>query len=410
LLCAALATPLQVPAQSSSERSSPAVLKAFKSVVAKPSESTVRVLHDGREVGLGTIVAPDGWIVTKASLLSPSKVSVRLKNGKTFDAKLTGLEDKHDLAMLKIDAKGLSPIQWVSNATTPEPEEPPAPGDFVASPGIGDLPVAIGVVSVASRKPSPGELRLMSPDPNAGFLGVFIENGKGGPSVKVQPKGPAEKGGLKNFDIILTVNGAPVADSEALMSTIQKYKPSDVLTMNVKRGEEKVTLKVTLGRRPASMFDRSDKMNQMGSELSKRRGGFPVILQHDTVIKPGDCGGPLVNLDGKAIGINIARAGRTESYAIPAEAVLSLMSDLKSGKLAPREPTPEEKVAELNEIIKKSRTDLTEAEARLNKGKLAEKEARELKSKIRGLRERINDLGEELEALNDPTRKSEQKK
>jgi serine protease Do len=42
-----------------------------------------------------------------------------------------------------------------------------------------------------------------------------------------------------------------------------------------------------------------------------------------------------VDLEGRVIGINIARAGRTESYAIPADIVTSLLEPLKSGKLAP---------------------------------------------------------------------------
>ena len=46
-----------------------------------------------------------------------------------------------------------------------------------------------------------------------------------------------------------------------------------------------------------------------------------MILQHDSVLKPSECGGPLVDLDGKVVGINIARAGRTETYAIPSEVV-----------------------------------------------------------------------------------------
>ena len=77
----------------------------------------------------------------------------------------------------------------------------------------------------------------------------------------------------------------------------------------------------------------------LGSELSLKRTGFPTILQHDTVIKPKDCGGPLVDLDGKTVGINIARAGRTETYAIPAEDIQKLLPDLKSGKLAPKDNT-----------------------------------------------------------------------
>ena len=48
--------------------------------------------------------------------------------------------------------------------------------------------------------------------------------------------------------------------------------------------------------------------NQMGSELSEKRTGFPTYFQHDTVIKPKDCGGPVCDLEGHVLGINIARA------------------------------------------------------------------------------------------------------
>ena len=48
-----------------------------------------------------------------------------------------------------------------------------------------------------------------------------------------------------------------------------------------------------------------------------------------------DCGGPLVDLSGKVIGINIARAGRTETYALPADVVQALLGPLENGKLAP---------------------------------------------------------------------------
>ena len=90
---------------------------------------------------------------------------------------------------------------------------------------------------------------------------------------------------------------------------------------------------------------RSDIQNRMGSALSNRRGGFPKILQHDTVLNPPDCGGPLVDLDGKAVGINIARAGRVESYTIPGEAITPLLADLQSGKLAPKTEPVEKKVS-----------------------------------------------------------------
>ncbi|MEX2027294.1 MAG: S1C family serine protease, partial [Pirellulaceae bacterium] len=62
-------------------------------------------------------------------------------------------------------------------------------------------------------------------------------------------------------------------------------------------------------------------------------------IQHDTVLKPSECGGPIVDLSGKVVGINIARGGRVESYALPATLVRSLLPDLMSGKLNPNPQT-----------------------------------------------------------------------
>ena len=46
------------------QKSSPAVLNAFRPVVAKPTQSTVRVQCGGKDVALGTVIGPDGWVLT----------------------------------------------------------------------------------------------------------------------------------------------------------------------------------------------------------------------------------------------------------------------------------------------------------------------------------------------------------
>ena len=40
----------------------------------------------------------------------------------------------------------------------------------------------------------------------------------------------------------------------------------------------------------------------------------------------------MVTLNGQAVGINIARAGRTESYIMPADLLTKVLDDLKGGK------------------------------------------------------------------------------
>jgi serine protease Do len=310
-------------------RNSPAVTAAFKNVVAKPSESTVRIFSDEAEAALGTIVTADGWIISKASELRGNLVC-KLKDGRSFKARLVGIEDNYDLAMLKIEARGLRPIEWRSSKTAEV-------GSWVAAPSPGAEPAAFGVVSVGTRKPSRGEMPRTAPKENSGYLGVLLEESDDGPTIgRVTPGSPAEKAELKEGDIVLAVSGRLMRTRERLIATIQTLRPGQVVSVKIKRGEDEKELKVKLERFPLNMLSRGERMNMMGSELSHRLGGFPLILQHDLLIKPSDCGGPLVDLDGKTVGINIARAGRTESYAVPAEAVQGLLADLQSGKLAPK--------------------------------------------------------------------------
>jgi S1-C subfamily serine protease len=132
-------------------------------------------------------------------------------------------------------------------------------------------------------------------------------------------------------------------------------------------------------------MDRGVIQNNMGSKLSDRRTGFPNILQHDTVLRPEDCGGPLVELDGKAVGINIARAGRTESYAIPSDVVRTLVPELKSGKLAPKpvaapDPTVKKKLTELEAAVKRAEQQLADLEKKSTAARDILKKAEEAKN------------------------------
>src|SRR5437660_723830 len=55
-------------------------LAAFREVVAPARRSTVRVLCEGKDVALGTVVGADGWVLTKASELKGKPVC-RLADG-----------------------------------------------------------------------------------------------------------------------------------------------------------------------------------------------------------------------------------------------------------------------------------------------------------------------------------------
>jgi len=394
-------TPSLYAQRSAPGRNTVGVLAAFKEVVARPSLSTVRVLCEGTETALGTVVSPDGWILTKWSDLK-SNIVCKLKDGRQFRARVVGVEEKYDLAMLKIEASGLQAIEWRSDSSEV--------GDWVASTSNAVEPAAIGVVSVASRQPNRFEMGPVAPPSNSGFLGIQLrDEEEGGPIVGViTPGSAAEKAGLKVGDVVLRVAGKKIPTAEQLVATIQRFKPA-VIALKVRRGNDELELKATLAKRPNELFNRGDRMNQMGSELSRKRNGFPFILQHDTVLKPKDCGGPLVDLDGKAVGINIARAGRTESYAIPAKNLLSLRSDLKWGKLAPKEDRDETRIAELEGIQKQLRADLAKGEKEMKEiladKKDAAKEKTDLERALALIRKKIETNQTALDQLRkDPTK------
>lgn len=294
---------------------------AFADTVAAAAKATVRVLCDGKPAALGTVVDADGFVLTKASELTGEKIECKLADGKTYVASVVGAHADTDLAMLKIDAKGLPAVSWGKGDA--------AVGQWLASAGTGKEPLAVGVVSVPKRAipKQPGALgiRRDENDPTAKIAQVY-------------PKSAAEGAGLKAGDIIIQLDGKKVETFEQLATTVRQHGPGDVLKLRVKRGEEEFDVSVELS--PQSVLpmlgdNRGNIQNTMGGKLSTRRYGFASVIQHDTVLKPEDCGGPVVGLDGKVVGINIARGGRVESYALPVDVIQPLLANLKSGKLAP---------------------------------------------------------------------------
>ncbi len=79
--------------------------------------------------GSGFILTQDGYIVTNYHVVEDaSSISIQLRNGDTFSARLVGGEAENDVAVLKVDAQGLTPVRLGTS------------GDLV----VGEPVVAIG--------------------------------------------------------------------------------------------------------------------------------------------------------------------------------------------------------------------------------------------------------------------------
>ncbi|WP_146401547.1 S1C family serine protease [Pseudobythopirellula maris] len=307
--------------------SGPHVRSAFEETVAEASKATVGVYGSGRRVALGGVVGPDGWVLTKASRLS-GPLTCKLRDGRELDARVVGVDREWDLAVIKIDAKGLDTLD-LSSPVSSRSDSELLPGDWVATVGSGRAPVAVGVVSVAPRP-----IRHQR-----GVLGVRMDLGDGQSGARIVEvyKGTgADEAGVESGDLIVAIEGVEIASNEQLSSEVQRFNPGDQIAVALVREGRRLVVYATLSERfTPGPNNRSQLQNEMGGKLSRRRHGFPTAMQHDTVLRPIDCGGPLVDLDGRVVGFNLARSGRTESYAAPVDVVRDRLFDLMSGRLAP---------------------------------------------------------------------------
>jgi len=62
--------------------------------------------------------------------------------------------------------------------------------------------------------------------------------------------GPADKAGVKPGDVLVEVNGKPVADPQGMLNLIAALEPGSTARLKLKRREKDVELNVTVGRRP----------------------------------------------------------------------------------------------------------------------------------------------------------------
>ena len=61
--------------------------------------------------GSGFILTDDGYILTNYHVIEDSSsITVSLYNGETYDADLIGYDESNDIAVLKVDAEGLTPV------------------------------------------------------------------------------------------------------------------------------------------------------------------------------------------------------------------------------------------------------------------------------------------------------------
>ena len=323
-------------------------LQALEPVMKKNPGVTALVTVDGKLAALGTVISANGRILTKNAETDEGELTVKL-GGEEYEAKVLKRFPQRDLALLKIDAKNLRSVRFQI--------EEPALGSILTASGAENEPLGIGLLSVPGRAMS-----------KIGFIGIQAAEGDGGVLIaRLVSGGAAEQAGLNENDIITSLDNEKVDDPISFGGLIRGRKAGEEVRVGYLREGEPGELKVTLKERKIRDSVQDDpRMKLSLGRLSEKTGGYPDVIQHDIPLPPELCGGPLFNLKGRCIGVNVSRAGRTKTYAIPADEIVELLN-MKAA------PKPESKVAvkrapskkETLEAIKAIRESMKQIESRL---------------------------------------------
>ena len=269
-----------------------------------------------RGEGSGFIVDPEGYILTNHHLVpGPGRIRVRLADRRELPARLVGSDPSTDLALLKLEARGLPTVRlgdsdhlrvgdWVCAIGNPlEFDHTVTVGvvsslgrkiwnksfdayiqtDAAINPGNSGGPLvnrhgeAVGIsAAVSSEAQGIGfavpinvaravlvQLRDRG-RVERGYLGIELQeldpdlarmiglaDTRGALVLDVQAGEPAARAGLKRWDVIKTVSGQPIQDGDGLVRTISALRPGTEVRLGVIRDGRPLSLTAQLDERSA---------------------------------------------------------------------------------------------------------------------------------------------------------------
>ncbi|MFZ5568728.1 MAG: S1C family serine protease [Pseudomonadota bacterium] len=267
-------------------------------------------------LGSGVVVAAQGFILTNNHVVDGAdEIAVMLPGGKVAEARVVGTDPETDLAVLRVDAKGLQPITFADPASVQIGDIVLAVGDPF---GVGQT-VTQGIVSATGRNRlgintfenfiqtdaaiNPGnsggalvdtsghlvgintaiysrsggsqgigfaipvslarqvmEQIIATGRVSRGWLGVSARDvihettgaAAGAALVAVQRGGPAERAGLRAGDTVVSINGKEIGDTAALINETAALAPGTRAQFKVLRERKAMALAVELGQRPVT--------------------------------------------------------------------------------------------------------------------------------------------------------------
>jgi len=313
----------------------------------------------GRGMGSGFIISADGYVLTNHHVIDGAEtVKVKLSDRREFDAKVVGSDQQYDVALLKIDAKGLPTVR-VGDSNTLKP------GQWVVAIGSPfglDHSVTAGIVSATGRSNPYAEQRYVP------FIqtDVAINQGNsGGPLLNTR----GEVVGINSQ--IFSASGGYMGISFAIpidlaMSAVEQIKK----TGKVSRGQ----LGVMVGAVTADIAQgfklpdsRGALVNQMVEDSAAARAGVQLgdVIRsvNGTEIATSSDLPPLIGAmpPGSKVRLGILRDGREREITVTLTELAEDAARPASGPAAGGEDKP---MAGANALLGLEVADLTAAERR----------------------------------------------
>jgi S1-C subfamily serine protease len=189
------------------------------------------------------------------------------------------------------------------------------------------LPLALGVVSVEKRNIQ-AQRALLGIQLSAVHQGPLVEN--------VVVGSGADRAGIRQGDIIIKIEGKQVQTRQEVLNYLMTLQAGKTIDIDVNRESKAISFQAQMMDLTNVMLDPTEL--EVNGSISARSTGFKEVIEHDSVLAPQHCGGPIVDVDGHVVGLNIARAGRVSCYALRAKTVAKAVEEMLQSSESAAEP------------------------------------------------------------------------